>query len=171
MTLSSQKNTFENCFVFSCSLLGGMRVTPLFVCCWRLEVAAAEPEGARTGFSRAGEICTDKRRWDRKLVEESETIKPILHSRIGNGSWFPSCPRLCLIRCAAVPGLKRTKSDQTARSEVQPRHGVCLALPSNCSLQLAGLRLPSPGDREDVRLQEIREEENKEEERRIHGTK
>lgn len=56
------------------------------------------------------------------------------------------------------------------RSKVQPRRSVCFELPGNCSAQFAGLRLPSASHGEDVRLQEIREEEDKEEERRIHGT-
>lgn len=61
-----------------------MRVAPFRVCDGRLEEAAAEPEGARTGVSRAAEICADKGRWGRKLAEEREIVKPMLHSRFGN---------------------------------------------------------------------------------------
>lgn len=76
-------------------------------------------------------ICTDKRRWERKQAGESEIIKPIFHSRFGNSSWSPSCPRLGLAHWASVSGLKRTDPEEVVRSEEQPRHSwVCLESPT-----------------------------------------
>lgn len=155
----SKGHFFESYFVFSCCIHSGIGVTPLFVFSWCLEVEAEADWEIK--------ICTDKRRWEKKQAEESEIIKAIF--RFGNSSQSPSCPRLGLAHQATISRLKRSKPEELVRSKAQPRRGVCFELRGNCSAPFAGLRLPSASHGQDVRLQEIREEEDQEEERRIHG--
>lgn len=101
--------------MFDCCSHSGIRVTPCLYFTNGLRSLPGQqgPRRQRQAFVEQITIYTDKRRWDRKQAEESEIIKPILHSRFGNSRRFPRCPRLSLICYTTVSSLKRTKSDQT----------------------------------------------------------